>query len=626
MSRIEWWHARSLLFVPGDRPDLAAKAAAGVADAPILDLEDAVTPANKVSARASLAHAVPLAHAGKPALVRINNARLDLSDDLKAARSAGADGLMVPKARGAGLLAALQEAILQLERPAMPMLALVEHPAVFAHPADLLAMAQAPGVKALALGSEDLAAGLRCVPGPTTLLLPCQMLVMATRAAGRRAFAVPASIAALVDPQGWQRSARTARELGADGGLCIHPRQAEALNAAFDPTDPEVRWARRVTAAHAEAVQTGRGAATVDGAMVDAPVAERARSILSLLTARGHDATSAPKEATPMTSLTRRSICFALASAAWLTASATRAADDYPTRPITLVVPFAPGGTTDILGRIVGEGMSKRLGQPVVIDNRGGAGGNIGAAAVAKSEPDGYTLLLGYNGTNAINPSLYKSLAWDPIQSFDPISMVARVNNVVVVNPALEVRSLPELVAYARANPGKLNYGSAGPGSIFHLAGAMFSSMTGIEMVHVPYKGAAPALTDLMGGRIEVMFSTIPTALSFIEADKLRAIAVTGEQRSPLFPDLPTAREAGYPDMVLDSWFAVFAPAGTPAEVEARLTAVVKEVIADREVRAKMEQQGADPQASDPAELARILKNDLARWKVVVDEAQVSIE
>ena len=328
-----------------------------------------------------------------------------------------------------------------------------------------------------------------------------------------------------------------------------------------------------------------------------------------------------------MRSCTRRSLHVALTAACLTAALVVGArAQDYPSRPITLVVPFTPGGTTDILGRLVAEGITKRLGQPVVVDNRGGAGGNIGAAAVAKAEPDGYTLLLGYNGTNAINPSLYKRLAWDPITSFDPISMIARVNNVIVVTPSLEVRSLPELVAYAKANPGKLNYGSAGAGSIFHLAGAMLCSAADIDMVHVPYKGAAPALTDLMGGQIEVMFSTIPTALPYIQSGMIRAIGVTGEHRSSLFPDLPTARESGYPDMVVDAWFAIFVPHGTPAAVQSRLNTVVREVIADPDVRRKMAEQGADPVSSDPAELAQLLSADLAKWKLVVEKAQVTLE
>lgn len=316
--------------------------------------------------------------------------------------------------------------------------------------------------------------------------------------------------------------------------------------------------------------------------------------------------------------------CAGLAAVAVAPASAQSPA--YPNRPITLVVPFAAGGTTDIVGRIVADSLSKKLGQPVVIDNRGGAGGNIGAAAVANAKPDGYTLLMGYNGTNAINPSLYAKLPWDPIKSFEPLSMIARVNNAVVVHPSLPVKTLPELVAYARAHPGALNYGSAGAGSIFHLAAEMLEQQTGIRMTHVPYKGAAPALTDLVGGQIQVMFTTIPTALQHIKVGTVRAISVTGDKRSPLFADLPTARESGYPAMVVDSWFAVFAPKGLPPELQNRLGNALREVIADPATQQKLEQQGATPQPSTAAELADILSKDLVTWKAIIATAKVTLE
>lgn len=301
-------------------------------------------------------------------------------------------------------------------------------------------------------------------------------------------------------------------------------------------------------------------------------------------------------------------------------------AQSYPSKPITLVVPFVPGGTTDIIGRVMAEGLGKKLGQPVIVENRGGAGGNIGAAAVAQAKPDGYTLLMGYNGTNAINPSLYKKLNWDPVKSFEPLSMVARVNNAVVVHPALPAKTLPELVAYAKQHPGAVNYGSAGPGSIFHLAGEMLEQQTGVKLSHVPYKGAAPALTDLMGGQVQVMFTTIPTALQHIRAGKLRAIAVTGATRSPLFPELPTAREVGLPGMVVDSWFALFAPRGLAPDVQARLLAAAHDVLVDPATVRKLEEQGAQPLPSTPAELEKVLAADLVSWKGVIATANVTLE
>lgn len=301
-------------------------------------------------------------------------------------------------------------------------------------------------------------------------------------------------------------------------------------------------------------------------------------------------------------------------------------AQGFPTKPITLVVPFTSGGTTDILGRILADGLGKHLGQPVIVDNRGGAGGNIGAAVVTQAKPDGYTLLMGYNGTNAINPSLYKQLSWDPIKSFEPISLVARVNNVVVVTPQLPVKTLNELIAYGKASPGRLNYGSAGAGSIFHLAGEMLEQQTGVQMTHIPYKGAAPALTDLMAGQVQVMFSTIPAALPFIKTGKLRAIGVTGAQRSPLFPELLTAREAGYPQMVVDSWFGVFAPKGLPANIQTQLNKAIRSVLTDPVTVQKFEAQGALAQASTSAELGELLASDLKVWKGIVNSAKISLE
>jgi tripartite-type tricarboxylate transporter receptor subunit TctC len=331
-----------------------------------------------------------------------------------------------------------------------------------------------------------------------------------------------------------------------------------------------------------------------------------------------------------MTTTSRRSFLattapFAAAAALSLTAPLALA-QNYPARPLTLVVPFAAGGNTDIIARLVADGLGKKLGQPVVIDNRGGAGGNIGAAFVATAKPDGYTLLMGYNGTNAINPSLYRKLSWDPVRSFDPISLVARVNNVVIVNPDLPVKTLPELVAHAKAHPAKVNYGSAGPGSIFHLAAEMLEQQTGVSMTHVPYKGAAPALTDLMAGQTQVMFSTIPTALPFIKSGRLRAIAVTGAQRSPLFPQLPTAVEAGMKDMVVDSWFGIFAPKGLPAPILGKLNQSVLDVLADPAVVRSLKEQGAEPTGSTPAELSTLLSRDLKDWQAVVTKAQVSLD
>jgi tripartite-type tricarboxylate transporter receptor subunit TctC len=245
---------------------------------------------------------------------------------------------------------------------------------------------------------------------------------------------------------------------------------------------------------------------------------------------------------------------------------------------------------------------------------------------VAGSAPDGYTLLLGYNGTNAINPSLYKKPGFDPLRSFDPVGMVARVNNAVVVRPTLGVTNLQELTAHAKAHPGALNYGSAGAGSIFHLAGEIFEAETGTAMTHIAYKGAAPALTDLLGGQIDLMFTTIPTALQHIRSQKVRVIGVTGAARSPLFPEMPTAREQGLPQLVVDSWFALFAPKGTPPTVLKRLSDDLRALMADPATVKKFEEQGATPAFSTAEELDRTLRADLQRWKAVIERARVSLD
>lgn len=323
--------------------------------------------------------------------------------------------------------------------------------------------------------------------------------------------------------------------------------------------------------------------------------------------------------------VSRRTI-LASSAAFLLKSSGNVFAQTFPSKAITLVVPFAPGGTTDILARIIGQLLSAELGFPVIIENKGGAGGNIGAAAVAQATADGHTLLMGYNGTNAINPSLYPTIPWNPATSFDAIGMVARVNNAVVVHPSLPVHSYADLVAYAKANPGKLTYGSAGAGSIFHLGGVLFELSTGTKLTHLAYRGAAPALNDLVGGHIQLMFTTIPTALSLIKGGKIRAIGVTGEQRSPLFPDLPTAKESGLTELVIDSWFGVFAPAKLPVAVRTKLETVLASVLRSEIIKQKFEEQGAVPTPLTGAELAKVVEADLKTWKSVIDRTGIKVE
>src|SRR5438045_3343206 len=275
----------------------------------------------------------------------------------------------------------------------------------------------------------------------------------------------------------------------------------------------------------------------------------------------------------------------ALAAFAFAQASAT-----YPTKPIRLVVPFPPGGATDILAREVAKHLTDAWGQSVVVDNRPGAGGNIGSELVAKAAPDGYTLEMGTVGTHAINASLYSKMPYDHVKDFAPVILVAGVPNVLVVNPEVPVKSVPELVAYAKANPGKLNFASSGSGTSIHLSGELFKTMTGVQMTHVPYKGSAPALTDLIGGQVQLMFDNLPSSPTFIKAGKLRALAVPSPTRAPALPDVPTVADT-VPGFEASSWFGVLAPAGTPPEIIARINGEVTKWLATPEAKEKLTAQ-----------------------------------
>ena len=283
--------------------------------------------------------------------------------------------------------------------------------------------------------------------------------------------------------------------------------------------------------------------------------------------------------------------CAALAAFATLAHAQT----PYPTKPIRIVVPFPAGGTTDILARAVAQRLTETLGQPVVVDNRPGAGGNIGAELVAKAAPDGYTLLMGTVGTHAINASLYAKMPYDHVRDFAPVILVAGVPNVLVINPALPVNSVQELIAYGKANPGKLNFASSGNGTSIHLSAELFKTMTGVQMAHVPYKGSAPALVDLMGGQVQLMFDNLPSALPQIKAGKLKALAVTSAQRSSALPDVPTVIESGLPGFEASSWFGLLAPAGTPKDIIAKLNGEVAKWLATPGSQGKAGRAGRDP-------------------------------
>ncbi len=290
----------------------------------------------------------------------------------------------------------------------------------------------------------------------------------------------------------------------------------------------------------------------------------------------------------------------------------------FPLRPIALVVPFPAGGSTDLVARLIAEKLSQDLGQPVVVENREGAGGVAGAAAVASADPDGYTLLMGTVATHALNPAVPGSVPYDPVADFAPISLLVVVPNVLVVSPDLPVETVGELIALLKANPGRYSYASAGYGTPSHLSGELFKTMAGVDMVHVPYKGAGPALVDLMGGFVPIMFDNLPSSAEFVRSGKLRGIAVTTAERAAALPELPTVGESGLPGFETYSWNALFAPAGTPLDVLARLNQAVVKALADPEVRTTLEGSGAVIVGSTPADLALHVRAELAKWAPVV--------
>ena len=315
----------------------------------------------------------------------------------------------------------------------------------------------------------------------------------------------------------------------------------------------------------------------------------------------------------------------ALAFAAALILAAPLAAQDYPARPVRVVVPAAPGGTVDILARSISQPLSERLGQPVVVENRPGGGTNVGNEAVAKSPPDGYTLLLA-GPTLATNPALFAKLGYDPQRDLAPITLMASVGNVLVVNPGVPAGSVKELVALARAQPGTLNFASAGTGSSGHLAGELLKALAGIDIVHVSYKGAAPAHTDLLAGQVQMMFDNIPAALPQVRGGKLKALAVTGRERSALMPDLPTMVEAGVPEFESSAWFGLLAPAGTPAPVIQRLHRDVTAILAEPAVRERLANQGYVIVAGTPEEFRRYIDAETVRWSRIIRGAGIKAE
>jgi tripartite-type tricarboxylate transporter receptor subunit TctC len=321
----------------------------------------------------------------------------------------------------------------------------------------------------------------------------------------------------------------------------------------------------------------------------------------------------------------RRSFLAAAAASA-VTGLPARAQGKYPQRPITLVVPTAPGGSTDFSARLVSDALGRALGQPVVVDNKPGASGNIGNQFVARARPDGYTLLVSYSGYHVGNPHLFKQAGWDPLKDFAPVAMMTRAPQVVAVRPNLPAATLRELIVYAKANPGKLNYASSGNGSIQHIAGELFKQLTGTFITHIPYKGSGPAVQDLMGGQVDMFITTPAGVVSQIQGGRLKGLAVTSRQRLASLPQVPTASEAGLAGYELDSWFALYAPAGTPADIVQTLNTEVNRILLTPETRRKAEESGTLVETMTPQQLADFTRSELERWGKVIKGARITMD
>jgi tripartite-type tricarboxylate transporter receptor subunit TctC len=300
--------------------------------------------------------------------------------------------------------------------------------------------------------------------------------------------------------------------------------------------------------------------------------------------------------------------------------AADDAADNYPNKPIRLIVPYTPGGGYDILARLLGQKLTERWGRQVVVDNRPGANGNIGAAAAAKSPPDGYTLLMGGIGPNAINAGLYE-LSFDPVKDFAPVMLAATYQNILVVDPSLPAKSVKDLIALAKSKPGKINYASAGSGSTQHLSGELFKTMAGIDLVHIPYKGSAPGMTALLGGEVSLMFNSTPTTLPHVKTGKLRGLAVTGGKRSPEAPELPTVAEAGVPGYEVTGWYGVLAPAATPKGIVVKLNSELAKILRLPDIKERLKELGVEAGGGTPEQFGDFIKKEIAKWAKVVKES-----
>jgi len=302
------------------------------------------------------------------------------------------------------------------------------------------------------------------------------------------------------------------------------------------------------------------------------------------------------------------------------------AAQPYPAKPIRIVVPFPAGGIADLFARVIGQKFNETWGQPVVVDNRPGAGGNIGAEIVAKSPPDGYTLVMGSIGTHSVNVSLFSKLAYDPIRDFAPVALVMEAEGLLVLHPSVPVKTVKELIALAKARPGQVAYASAGHGTAGHLSGELFKSMAKVDMVHVPYKGNVPAITDLIAGQTSLLFATMPTVLPQVQAGRLKALAVTSSARSPAAPELPTIAEAALPGYSVTNWIGIFTPAGTPREAVSKLNGEIIRIMQAPDIQRRLAIEGAKFTAKTPEEFGAFVRSEIAKWAKVVKDAGIRVD
>jgi len=315
----------------------------------------------------------------------------------------------------------------------------------------------------------------------------------------------------------------------------------------------------------------------------------------------------------------------ALVAITSLVPAAFAADANYPTKSIRIIVPFPPGGIADVMSRVFGQKFTDAWNQPVVVENRTGAGGNIGAEVVAKSPPDGYTLVMGTIGTHAVNVSLFSKLPYDPVKDFAPVALVVEADGLLVLHPSVPVKTVKDLIALARARPGQLVYASAGNGTAGHLSGELFKTMSKTDLVHIPYKGNVPALTDVVGGQTSMLFATMPTAMPLARAGRLHALAVTGAQRNPAAPEVPAIAET-LPGFEVTNWIGIFAPAGTSPEIVAKLNAEIMRIMKLPEVQARLVTEGAKSRANTPAEFGAFQKTEMAKWGKLIREARIAVD